>query len=42
MNIFSFTAHFDSEESCRNHFKIERDKIGVTCKRCSHDSHYWI
>ncbi|MCF6212988.1 MAG: IS1595 family transposase, partial [Flavobacteriaceae bacterium] len=31
MNIFSFTAHFDSEESCRNHFKEERDKIGVVC-----------
>jgi len=23
MNIFSFTAHFDSEESCRNHFKAK-------------------
>lgn len=42
MNIFSFTAEFDSEESCRTHFKEERDKIGVTCKRCSHTSHYWI
>jgi hypothetical protein len=42
MNIFSFTAEFDSEESCRTHFKEERDKIGVICKRCSHTSHYWI
>ena len=42
MNIFSFTAHFDSEESCRNHFKTERDKIGVICKRCGHTHHYWI
>ena len=42
MNIFSFTAEFDSEESCRNHFKSERDKIGVSCKRCSHTEHYWI
>jgi len=42
MNIFSFTAHFDSEETCRNHFKAERDKIGVNCKRCAHTSHYWI
>ncbi len=23
----SFTAHFNSEESCRNHFKEERGKI---------------
>jgi hypothetical protein len=42
MNIFSFTAEFDSEESCRNHFKSERDKIGVSCKKCSHKEHYWI
>lgn len=42
MNIFSFTAEFDSEESCRTHFKSEREKIGITCKRCSHKEHYWI
>jgi hypothetical protein len=42
MNIFSFTAHFGSEEACRNHFKAERDKIGVVCKRCGHTHHYWI
>lgn len=42
MNIFSFTAHFDSEEACRNHFKQERDKIGVKCQRCGGDQHYWI
>lgn len=42
MNIFSFTAHFDSEESCRNHFKSERDKVGVVCRRCGHTKHYWI
>ena len=42
MNIFSFTAHFDSEEACRLHFKAERDKIGVKCQRCGHDKHYWI
>ncbi len=37
MNIFSFTANFDSEESCHSHFKEERDKIGVVCRRCSPD-----
>src|SRR6056297_336876 len=42
MNLFSFTAHFDSEEACRNHFKEERDKIGVVCKRCGHTKHFWI
>jgi len=42
MNIFRFTAEFDSEESCRNHFKEERDKIGVICRECSNTTHYWI
>lgn len=42
MNIFSFTAHFDSEEACRTHFKKERDEIGVVCKECGHRQHYWI
>lgn len=42
MNIFSFTSEFDSEESCRNHFKQERDKIGVVCKKCQNTTHYWI
>lgn len=42
MNIFTFTAHFSSEESCREHFKGERDKIGVICQKCGHKEHYWI
>ena len=42
MNIFTFTAHFNSEESCSEHFKAERDKIGVVCKKCGHKEHYWI
>lgn len=42
MNLFSFTAHFGSEEACRNHFKQERDKVGVTCAKCGGTHHYWI
>lgn len=42
MNIFNFTTHFSSEESCREHFKEERDKIGIKCKRCGHTNHFWI
>lgn len=40
MNIFSFSAEFGSEESCRSHFKGERDKLGVVCK-CGNTTHYW-
>lgn len=42
MNLFNFTEHFGSEEDCRNHFKGERDKVGVNCKNCGFDGHYWI
>lgn len=42
MNVFSFTAQFDSEVSCREHFKSERDKVGIICSRCDHDQHFWI
>jgi|SRR5680860_103062 len=41
MNLFSFGVEFSSEEACRQHFKDERDKIGVVCK-CGNTSHYWI
>ena len=41
MNLFNFTANFGSEESCRFHFKEERDKIGVQCK-CGSKEHFWI
>lgn len=41
MDIFSFTAHFGTEEDCRIHFKEQRDKIGVICK-CGHKEHFWI
>ena len=42
MNIFNFTTHFSSEDACREHFKEERDKVGVKCKRCGHTEHFWI
>ncbi|WP_373060164.1 IS1595 family transposase [Zunongwangia sp. H14] len=41
MNLFTFTANFDSEEACRMHFKEQRDKLGVVCK-CGSQEHFWI
>ncbi len=40
MNIFSFTAHFGTENDCSNHFKVQRDKQGVKCKKCGCQSKY--
>lgn len=42
MNIFSFGLEFTNEESCRLHFKEQRDKQGVVCKRCQGTDHYWL
>ena len=42
MNIFSFGVHFTDETSCRLHFKEQRDKQGVVCKRCQGTDHYWL
>ncbi|MRJ11723.1 IS1595 family transposase [Ornithobacterium rhinotracheale] len=41
MNIFSFTTHFGTEQDCRKHFKEQRDKLGVTCRKCGCKEHYW-
>lgn len=41
MNLFTFTAEFGDEQACRKHFKEERDKHGVVCKKCSNTNHYW-
>lgn len=41
MNLFTFTAHFGDEETCRNHFKMQRDAQGVVCKKCGCTEHYW-
>ena len=42
MNIFSFGVQFTDEKSCRLHFKEQRDKQGVICKRCQGTDHYWL
>ena len=36
MNIFSFTAHFGSEEDCRLHFQGQRDKEGLSASDAGH------
>lgn len=33
---------FPNELSCRNHFKMERERLGVTCKQCGNKKQYWL
>jgi DNA-directed RNA polymerase subunit RPC12/RpoP len=42
MNIQNFFKKFPDQANCKAHFKAERDKQGVICKRCGHQQHYWL
>jgi transposase-like protein len=42
MDIFSFGVEFTDDESCKLHFKEQRDKQGVICNRCRGTAHYWL
>lgn len=42
MNILEFMEEFPTEQSCRDHFREQREKEGVECKRCGNHHHYWL
>lgn len=42
MDIFPFGIEFTDEQSCRVHFKEQRDKEGVICNKCRGPQHYWL
>ena len=42
MRIQDFFKQFPDEKSCKVHFKQERDKQGVVCKKCDSQEHYWL
>jgi len=42
MNILEFMEVFPTEESCKIHFKEQREKIGITCQKCESKKHYWL
>lgn len=42
MNILNFTTVFPDENSCKIHFKNQREKEGVVCKKCGCKNHYWL
>jgi len=33
---------FPSNESCKIHFRYQREKEGVQCKKCGSKKHYWL
>ncbi len=41
MNLFDFSYYFPDEDTCIEHFKVQREQLGVSCKRCNNTTHYW-
>lgn len=41
MKLIEFINEFPDEQSCRDKFKIYRDKLGVVCPKCGCMHHYW-
>ena len=41
MNLLDFSSYFPDEESCVEHFKTQREKLGLICKKCNGTAHYW-
>jgi len=42
MTILRFLEDFPNEESCKAHFKAQREQEGVRCKCCGSTEHYWL
>jgi len=41
MNLFDFSTYFPNEEICIEHFKNQRESLGIKCLKCSNTTHYW-
>jgi hypothetical protein len=42
MNILRFMEEFPSETVCKEHFKAQREREGIKCKKCGCTRHYWL
>ena len=42
MSLLEFMSRFPDEASCRSHWKKHREKVGIVCKRCGGEKHYWL
>lgn len=42
MGILEFLQHFPDETSCKLHFKGQREKQGVICKKCGCQKQHWL
>lgn len=42
MKILEFMELFPDEQTCKDHFKEQREKEGVKCKKCGNQHNYWL
>ena len=42
MTIIEFSHYFPTDKECKTHFKIQREKRGIICKKCNCKKHYWL
>lgn len=42
MKLLEFFQQFPDEASCKLTFKSYREKVGVRCKKCKGENHYWL
>ncbi len=42
MNLLHFIEEFPTEQSCREDFRLKREREGVRCKHCGGEHHYWL
>jgi len=42
MNLLQFFKDFGTEDKCREHFRLLRQKDGIICRGCKGKEHYWL
>ena len=42
MNLLNFINEYPDENSCRDHFRQQREAEGIKCKKCGSTNHYWL
>lgn len=42
MNLLNFINEYPDENSCREHFRQQREKEGIKCKQCGNNRQYWL
>jgi hypothetical protein len=42
MTILEFLREFPDNDSCKRHFRLQREQEGITCKHCGGTKHYWL